>query len=148
MGGQFVTAGGSNVNKIAQWDGSNWSGMGSGVHGNAETSVTAFALSGSTLYVGGVFSTAGTNAASDIAVANLPTALAIITTNASFGFTNGMFGFDVVGPSGSNVVIQSSVDLQNWISLQTNGLDGSGLFYFSDPQSSVIARRYYQVKFP
>jgi hypothetical protein len=37
-----------------------------------------------------------------------------------------VFGFDVTGPSGSNVVIQASPELQTWIPLQTNLL-GSGL---------------------
>ena len=74
-----------------------------------------------------------------------PTSLAIITTNAAFGFTGGVFGFDVAGPSGASVVIQASTDLQTWIPLQTNLL-GSGPLYFSDPQSPANVRRFYRVQ--
>ena len=56
-----------------------------------------------------------------------------------------MFGFDVSGPPGANVVIQESTDLQIWIPLQTN-LVGSGLLYFSDPQSNTNNRRFYRVQ--
>ena len=72
--------------------------------------------------------------------------LAIITTDAAFGFTNGVFGFNVIGPFGSNVVIQASMDLQTWIPLQTNLL-GSGPLYFSDPQSTTNVQRFYRAQF-
>jgi hypothetical protein len=49
------------------------------------------------------------------------------------------------GPSGSNVVIQVSTDLQTWIPLQTNPL-GSGLLYFSDLQSTTNVRRFYRIQ--
>jgi hypothetical protein len=78
-------------------------------------------------------------------MANLPVSVAIITTNAAFGFTNGVFGFDVSGLSGSSVVIQASTNLQTWIPLQTNLLVG-GPFYFSDPQSPAGARRFYRAQ--
>jgi hypothetical protein len=67
-------------------------------------------------------------------LAGTPVSLAIVTNNSAFGFTNGVFGFDVSGPSASNVVIQATTDLQTWIPLQTN-LFGTGPLYFSDPQS-------------
>jgi hypothetical protein len=76
------------------------------------------------------------------AVPSLPLA---ITIDAALGFTNGVFGFDVTGPSGSNVVIQASTDLQTWIPLQTNLL-GSGLLYFSDAQSPASAHRFYRAQ--
>ena len=69
----------------------------------------------------------------------------LITTGAAFGFTNGVFGFNLIGPSGSNVVIQASTDLQTWIPLQTNLL-GSDPLYFSDPQSSTKVRRFYRAQ--
>jgi hypothetical protein len=53
-----------------------------------------------------------------------------------------VFGFEVSGPSGANVVIQASTDLQTWIPLQTNLL-GSGQLYFSDPQSPSNVQRFY-----
>jgi hypothetical protein len=94
------------------------------------------------------FTTAGTNFSAYAAVAYLagtPVSLAIITTDAAFGFTNGVFGFDVSGPPGSNVVVQASTNLQTWFPLQTNLL-GSGLLYFSDPQSPANVQRFYRAQ--
>jgi hypothetical protein len=105
-------------------------------------------MSGNTLYAGGGFTRAGTNVSAYVALANLagtPVSITIITTNTAFGFTNGVFGFDVSGPSGSNVVIQASTDLQTWIPLQTNLL-GSGPLHFSDAQSPANVQRFYRAK--
>jgi hypothetical protein len=146
-GGIFTTAGGNAASGIARWNGSNWSALGSGMGGDYPF-VYALEVSGSTLYAGGDFTTAGTNVSAYAAMANLagtPVSLAIITNNAAFGFTNGAFGFDVSGPSGSNVVIQASTDLQTWIPLQTNLL-ASGPFYFSDSQSPAGAQRFYRAQ--
>jgi hypothetical protein len=52
----------------------------------------------------------------EIIITAVPTPL-FISATAAFGFTNGVFGFNVFGPSGSNVVIQASTDLQTWIPL-------------------------------
>jgi hypothetical protein len=81
----------------------------------------------------------------EIIITAVPTPLVITTTGAAFGFTNGVFGFNLIGPSGSNVVIQASADLQTWIPLQTNLL-GSGLLYFSDPQSTNNVQRFYRAQ--
>jgi hypothetical protein len=143
-GGYFTTAGGISANYIAQWNGSSWSALGSGLNYD----VTALAVSGSSLYAGGEFTTAGTNASFYAAMANLadtPVSFGIIATNAAFGFTGGVFGFDVTGPSGSNLVIQASTDLQTWIPLQTNLL-GGGPLYFSDSQSPANVLRFYRAQ--
>jgi hypothetical protein len=80
----------------------------------------------------------------EIIIIAVPTPL-VINTGAAFGFTNGVFGFNMIGPSGSNVVIQASTDLQTWIPLQSNPL-GSGPLYFSDPQSTNNIQRFYRVQ--
>jgi hypothetical protein len=69
--GNFTNAGGTAVNCIAKWNGSGWSGLGSGMAGaepyEGGPLVCALAVSGSNLYVGGVFTSAGGVAATNIA---------------------------------------------------------------------------------
>src|SRR5262249_42019723 len=69
-GGLFTTAGGSVVNGIAKWDGSTWSALGLGMGGITSPHVpcvSALAVSGSNVYVGGVFTTAGDSMVNGIA---------------------------------------------------------------------------------
>ena len=66
-GGQFTTAGGATVNRLAKWNGQRWSALGSGLNG----SVLALAVfddgSGAALYVGGSFTQAGGGTANRVA---------------------------------------------------------------------------------
>jgi hypothetical protein len=68
-GGWFTTAGGNGANYIAKWDGSSWSALGPGLGGGAFPSigVVALAVSGSDVYAGGWFTTAGGSPAKYIA---------------------------------------------------------------------------------
>jgi uncharacterized repeat protein (TIGR03803 family) len=70
-----------------------------------------------------------------------------IPIDAAFGFSNGLFGFDVSAPVGSNVVVQASADFQHWTPLQTNLVGSSGLFYFTNSQSSINSQRFYRAAF-
>ena len=63
-------AGGTAANKIAKWDGASWSALGSGIGGG--NLVAALTVSGTDLYVGGQFTTAGGKVSSYIARAYLP----------------------------------------------------------------------------
>ncbi len=146
-GGDFTSAGGSPANYIAQWNGTNWSAVGSGMN----SSVSALVASGGALYAGGNFTEAGGTAfgyaVMDELSGSLAT-LAIITDNSAFGFTNETFGFDVSGPSGSNIVIQASADLRVWIPVQTNALGSNGLLYFTDQNSKNYSSRFYRAQSP
>ena len=61
--GDFTTAGGQPANRIAIWNGSTWTSLGTGVNSN----VNAIALSGNDVYVSGGFTTAGGGVANRIA---------------------------------------------------------------------------------
>ena len=148
-GGSFTVATNSGptavaASHIAQWDGNNWSAMGSGVN----NSVYALAVSGSSLFAGGAFTTAGTNVSAYATWAILGPPF-IIANNADFGFTGGhsQFGFDVSGGAAQTLVVQASTNLLNWVPLQTNLLGGP-LWYFSDPQAGNFPYRFYRLKSP
>jgi hypothetical protein len=149
-GGNFTAAGGVPVNYIAQWDGSAWSPLGSGVNTFWRSGkVSALAVSGNSLYAGGFFTMAGTNVSAFVAEAILPSPPLILTTDGNFGFTNGrsQFGFNVSAPgdTGQALVILASTNLMNWAALQTNVLGGP-LFYFSDPSASNFVQRFYRTE--
>ena len=60
IGGDFTLAGAKNFNHIAKWDGTAWSGLGSGIMGGTNfTFVYALAWKGAELYAGGIFTNAG-----------------------------------------------------------------------------------------
>jgi hypothetical protein len=66
-GGYFTTAGGVTVNRIAKWDGSNWSALGSGL-GLPNDECNAIAIdSNDNVYAGGAFTTAGSVTVNKIA---------------------------------------------------------------------------------
>ncbi len=69
IGGSFTIVGDVLANGIAKWNGCSWSALGSGMSSPPanDASVYALAVSGSDLYAGGAFHTAGGNAAGRVA---------------------------------------------------------------------------------
>src|SRR5690606_38862828 len=59
VGGGFFTAGGVNVNRIAKWNGTDWSALGSGASGLIRTLTTFDDGEGEALYAGGSATTMG-----------------------------------------------------------------------------------------
>jgi hypothetical protein len=58
-GGRFNMAGGVQAGRIARWDGSGWSSLGSGIVGSGNISVFGLADAGGNIYAGGNFTNAG-----------------------------------------------------------------------------------------
>jgi hypothetical protein len=61
VGGTFTFAGGAPHPYVAEWDGQGWQNLSGGVSGapsGENPEVAALTLSGTTLYVGGIFTTA------------------------------------------------------------------------------------------
>ena len=69
VGGFFTQAGGVPANLVARWNGSTWSSLGTGIIGNGVNFSTVYdlAVSGSDLYVGGIFTQAGGLPANNVA---------------------------------------------------------------------------------
>ena len=63
-GGQFTIAGGNSANRVAKWDGTTWSALGTGVQ---EGTVFELRVYNGQLYAGGQFANAGGSPASNIA---------------------------------------------------------------------------------
>jgi hypothetical protein len=63
VGGTFTTVGNITVNRIARWDGLNWSSVGSGMNVN----IYSLCSAGNELYATGNFTTAGGTNANRIA---------------------------------------------------------------------------------
>ena len=60
------------------------------------------------------------------------------------GFVGVQFRFDLTGPPGRSVIVETSPDLVSWLPVWTN----TSTLNFSDPQSSVTAKRFYRARLP
>ena len=103
VGGYFTTAGGSSANYVAKWNpATGWSPLGSGVGVSGPNSfVYALAVSGSDLYVGGSFTTAGGNSATNVAKWNPATGWSALGSG-----IGGHFPFlEAVAVSGTNLYV-------------------------------------------
>src|ERR1035437_6455149 len=116
-GGYLITAGGLPANHIAQWNGSAWSALGSGVN----DSVRALSAYGADhLFVGGNFSQAGTNVSPYIAQANMGSGPPVIVASpASLAVLVGATADFQVAAIGSPLLVYQ------WVFNGTNAIDGA-----------------------
>lgn len=129
-GGQFTTAGGVPVSNIAQWDiaTSTWSALGAGTTPGGYR-VYALALSGTTLYAGGEFVTAGGAPANRIAKYNISTG-----TWSALGS----------GMAGNNPIVQALVANGTTLYVggpftRAGGIEASGIAKWEDSTSTWSA---------
>ncbi len=122
-GGTFLTAGSVSANRMAKWDGSNWSALGSGVSGGWWGSeVRALASDGAgRLIVGGIFWTAGTNGSTLVAAANigavpgrLTDCLYLPSSGFNCTFREGTFGYPYRIQASPSLASAAWVDLTNF----------------------------------
>ena len=91
VGGEFTSAGGTTVNKIAKWNGTAWSALGSGTVGLNHNCYSLY-ITGSKVYAGGIFTAAGGITANCIACYNTSN-----NTWSAVGTGTEFQGKDVVG---------------------------------------------------
>ena len=56
----------------------------------------------------------------------------------------GVFGFNIIGVAGQQIIIEASTNLVNWIGVSTNLLDISPI-YFEDLNTGFYSQRYYRI---
>jgi trimeric autotransporter adhesin len=122
VAGDFTMAGGGAANRIAKWNGSSWSALGSGLN----YFVGALAVSGNDLYAGGGFTKAGGIAASGIAKWDGSNWSAL-----GSGLSDGVYALAV---SGNNLYATgySSTNIGKWDGSSWSAFDsavGSGVGY-------------------
>jgi hypothetical protein len=141
-GGVFTTATNSGgvavtVNRIAKWDGNAWSALGSGM----SSDVNALAVQGSTLYAGGLFSTAGGVPVGRIAQwdGNAWSVLGSGTNNI-FVYSLAVAGSDLYVGGSFNVVGGSvpAFNIAKWDGSNWTAL-GSGLSGTTFPSANALA---------
>ena len=136
-GGGFTTAGGSAASRIARWNGSNWSALGSGMNEDVLVSVSALAVSGNDVYAGGSFTTAGGKVSAYIAKF-APLAFRANSVTVS----NGAFQALLTGPDTNSVVVDSTSDLTSWTPVVTNILPLGGAWSFAIPIGTNLHQFY------
>jgi hypothetical protein len=90
----------------------------------------------------GNFSVQVVNAVGSVTSSNA-TMIVLASTISSFGMVANGFKLQLSGPTGSNIVIQASTDLNNWTSISTNLASAGGISY-TDTAAQFLPFRYYR----
>ena len=144
-GGLFTTAGGSSANYIAQWNGSSWSPLGSGMNSR----VNALVVSNGILYGGGSFTTVGGKVSAYLAEAYLvapPGGVVDSVVTPSSGIANVKF----YGNPGQQFGLQRTTNLvpPGWTTVSSNPLipaaDGSITFVDTNAPAPAAYYRVFQ----
>jgi trimeric autotransporter adhesin len=140
--GTFMTTGGSTASRIARWDGSRWSALGSGI-GGASPYVYALAVSGSDLYTGGPFSIAGGKVSVYVAKAVVYPPVLTLESDGSDGY---FIRFS--GVPNTAYRLQRASDLAGpWASSEPQTAPTSGQVEFRD-SSPALGQTFYRAVQP
>lgn len=118
------------VNRIAKWDGSSWSALGSGMN----FPVYALTVSGSNLYAGGQFTTAGGKTSRYIAQAVLGISPGYNQMTSQL-LPGGSLGISYIGYPSTNYALYRTFNLSPpvaWIPQETNTMTISGVTTFTN----------------
>jgi hypothetical protein len=128
--------------KLAKWNGVTWKILGTGLtRATYGPQVSALAIRGRDLLVGGYFSTAGGKPANNLAIwHDFPE----VNLSARGWQLNGHFGLRIHGGQNQLVQAQFSTNLQSWNNLGTQ-LPGSDPFDFEDATNVPDTRRFYRL---
>jgi hypothetical protein len=140
-GGNFGYIGGIYANYIAKWDGSGWNALGSGV--NASVGSLVFDQSGN-LYVGGYFTTAGTNTSHSIAQVLLSPASYGLSLRRLGSGTNIITGF---GTPNYAYALDMATNLSSpvhWTPLSTNTQTNVNLMFTN---TTILPRAFYRTRY-
>jgi hypothetical protein len=140
--GTFTNMGGTPANRIAKWDGANWTALGNGVTypGSINASISGLGVSGNNLYASGSFRMAGDKASFNIArwneQANFDT-----PQISPLSMTGSLFRMRLFGIGGITNLIQATTNFSSWTPVLTNS---AGIYDFTDPNSSNYPFRFYR----
>jgi uncharacterized delta-60 repeat protein len=70
----------------------------------------------------------------------------ILSADGNLEVHSNHFGFNTRGAPGQVVLIEASTNLLTWVPVQTNIVTTGGVFFFSDPDSSQFAHRFYRAR--
>lgn len=141
-GGTFTNMGGVPANHIAKWDGTNWSALGNGtLYSSTSGTVSAVAASGSDLYAGGTFRTAGDKASYFLGHWNDQLNFDVPRLINPAWLTNRQFRARLFGIAGVTNIVQASSNLTSWTPILTNS---AGVYDFTDPSAPNYPLRFYR----
>jgi hypothetical protein len=77
-----------------------------------------------------------------------PAISAPVIVASSLGVSGGQFSFNLTGPAGQTVVVETSSNLvSDWLPIWTNTF-GVGLLPFSDARNGVFSQQFYRARSP
>ena len=147
VAGSFTNAGSVYAAGLAAWNGTNWSGLGSGLFysGDDEAgSANALVANGNDLYVGGFFDWAGDKPSGYFAHWNnqldfYPPPHPFLSRES--WLPGNQFQFRVGGTSGESYILQASTNFAQWTPLFTNS---ATLYDFTDTNALHYPHRFYR----